>query len=219
MLLLPVFLAVEDVLMKTSALPVCSAVLLILIPAPPAGAAGDGAEGWPCVQRQTGALSAAVIWPHPLTGGARPALSGAAADLAAALALRRVSPTAAAALVDAYVAGHPGADAEALGAIFLAAFAHIDRDRARVLDGIGRYARGQAELAARIDREHVEMSAAEAATPPDFDRIDALEERLDWDLRIYHDRERALGYVCETPVLLEKRAYQVAQMLLKHLPQ
>lgn len=205
--------------MKTLAITKGFAVMLMLFPGLPAAAASDGAEVWPCVQRQTGALSAAVIWPHPLDAAKTPGLSDEAADLAAALALRRVDPDAAEARLDAYVAAHHGSDAEALGAIFLAAFTRIDHDRARVLDGIRRYARSQADLAARIDRARAEMRAAEAATPPDHDRIDALEEQLDWDERIHHDRERALGYVCETPVLLEKRAYQVAQMLMKHLPQ
>lgn len=203
--------------MKDQTIATGLAALLMLTPMHPAAAAGDGTEGWPCVQRQTGALSVAVIWPQPIDPGAATRLSGEAADLAAALALRRIPTEAAGARLDDYLGRHPEADAAALGAIFLAAFARIDRDRARVLDGIGRYARSQADLAARIDAAHAEMSAAAAATP-DYNRIDALEERLDWDQRIYRDRERALGYVCETPVLLEKRAYQVAQMLLGHLP-
>ena len=57
-----------------------------------------------------------------------------------------------------------------------------------------------------------------AAEAPDFDRVDQLEEQIDWDERIYHDRARSLTYVCETPVLLEKRAYAIAQILLKTLP-
>ncbi|PKP73499.1 MAG: hypothetical protein CVT84_13250 [Alphaproteobacteria bacterium HGW-Alphaproteobacteria-6] len=183
----------------------------------PAVAAEDG--GWPCIQRRTGALSAAVIWPHPLPAAEAAALPAGAADLAAALALRRISPEAAEARLATYLANHPGTGAEAIGAIFLAALTRIDRDRNRVLDGIGRYARSQAGLAARIDAGHAALKAAETAEPLDFDRIDAIGTQLDWDERIYHDRERALGYVCETPVLLEKRAFQVAQMLLRQLPQ
>ena len=49
---------------------------------------------------------------------------------------------------------------------------------------------------------------------PDFDRIDALEEQLDWDERIYTDRAKSLTYVCESPVIIEKRLYAISQMLL-----
>ncbi|MNT95475.1 hypothetical protein D3C72_2373610 [compost metagenome] len=62
------------------------------------------------------------------------------------------------------------------------------------------------------------MAKLSAEKAPDFDRIDKLEEEMDWNERIYLDRSRALTYVCETPVLIEKRAYAIAQILLKHLP-
>ncbi|SPH25153.1 hypothetical protein DEA8626_04189 [Defluviimonas aquaemixtae] len=178
-------------------------------------AASDDPD-WPCIQRRTGALSPGVMWPSPPNDAQA---VGEAADLAAALALRRVAIEAAEARVAGYIAAHPDLTADDLGAIFLAAFARIDRDRKRVLDGIVRYARSQIALAEKIDAAHSEMSALEAAEEPDFDRMDALEAEIDWDERIYRDRERALTYVCETPVILEKRAYAIAQILLKHMPE
>ena len=184
--------------------------------AAPVFAAGGTDADWPCIQRRTGALSAGVMWPDPL--GDIP-VPPDATDLAAKLALRRVGEAEAEAAVEAYAAAHPGLDADALGAIFHAAFTRIDRDRTRVLDGISRYGHKQAALAEKIDAAHAEMVALEAAEAPDFDRMDALEEQIDWDERIYKDRERALTYVCETPVLLEKRAYFVAQILLRHMPE
>jgi hypothetical protein len=56
-----------------------------------------------------------------------------------------------------------------------------------------------------------------ASEAPDYDRVDALEEQLDWQQRIYRDRAQALTYVCETPVLLEKRTFALAQALARHL--
>ena len=57
------------------------------------------------------------------------------------------------------------------------------------------------------------------AENPDFDEVDRLEEQLDWDERIYTDRQRSLIHVCETPVLMEKRLYAISQMLLAAAPQ
>lgn len=171
---------------------------------------------WPCIQRRTGAISAGIMWPHPLTE-AKP--EAEAADLAAALALRRIGFEDAEARVSTYAEAHPALGEPEWGAIFQDAFDRINRDRERVLSGIVRYARSQIALAARIDAASVEMQNLSAAKEPDFDRMDSLEEQLDWDQRIYRDRERALTYVCETPVLLEKRAYAVAQILLAQLPQ
>lgn len=178
-------------------------------------ASETGDPDWPCIQRKTGPMSAAVLWSGPLPEA--PA-TGAAADLAAALALRRVSLEEAAARVAGF-AGANRPDAATLGAIFRGAFDRIDRDRTRLIGGISRYAHAQAALAGRIDAAHAEFARIEAEKEPDFDRLDALEEQIDWDERIYRDRERSLTYVCETPVLLEKRAYAVAQMLMEYLPE
>ena len=52
-----------------------------------------------------------------------------------------------------------------------------------------------------------------AKSEPDYDRVDALEEQLDWDQIIYTDRQRSIQYICETPVLLERRLFGIAQML------
>lgn len=187
----------------------------LIAPAGAAAAAEGSDPGWPCIQRKTGALSPAIMWPLPLPEGEP---SEEARALGAILALRRVGEEEAAARVEAFAAAG-GASADELGAVFLAAFEHIDRDRTRIMAGIERYALGQVALARRIEAGHAEMAELSAAAEPDFDRIDALEEQLDWDERVYRDRERALTYVCETPVLLEKRAYWLAQLLLGHVPQ
>ena len=36
---------------------------------------------------------------------------------------------------------------------------------------------------------------------------------LDWDMRIYEERERSLTYVCEVPVLYEQRAFAIAKLI------
>lgn len=198
--------------MKTACAAIAASLLALACSQPARAETGD--PDWPCIQRKTGPMSAAVLWPAPLPE--TPA-AGPAAELAAALALRRVSLEEAETEVAAFVAAGPP-DPATLGAVFGAAFARIDRDRTRVISGISRYAHAQTALAERIDAAHAEFAKVEAAAQPDFDRLDALEAQIDWDERIYRDRERALTYVCETPVLLEKRAYAVAQMLMKHLP-
>ena len=71
----------------------------------------------------------------------------------------------------------------------------------------------QTRLGWRWERRRGDAALA-AADPQDRDRIDELEEQIDWDERVYRDRERSLTYVCESPVLIEKRLYAIAQMLL-----
>ena len=168
---------------------------------------------WPCIQRKVEHLSIGVMWPTPLPEEAAP-LPEDLEVVAAQLALRRVSEEQAKDLIDGVAARHPDFGPDDYGRLFQATFDHIDRQRSDIVAGIGRYARSQARLAAEVDQLETEMARLEAAEEPDFDRMDEVEAELDWRVRIFNDRNKALTYVCESPVLLEQRAYAIAQMLL-----
>ena len=57
------------------------------------------------------------------------------------------------------------------------------------------------------------MSDLLAQDTPDFDRIDGIEEQLDWDQLIHSDRQQSIQYLCETPQLIERRLFSISQML------
>ena len=57
------------------------------------------------------------------------------------------------------------------------------------------------------------MDRLSDAEDPDFDRMDALEEKLEWDQLIYSDRSQSITYLCETPQLIERRLFTIARML------
>ena len=84
---------------------------------------------------------------------------------------------------------------------------------------LGRYGRAQVALADRIKSRRSRFEELQAAQPPDFDAIDAEEEALDWDMRIFDDRQKSLTYVCETPVILEQRAFALGRAIGAHLEQ
>ncbi len=180
-----------------------------------AGATDFSDPDWPCIQRKVENLSASLIWPAPIT---RAPLTPAAKDLAAMLSLRRVSLDEAEVHVRDFVEKSAPVDGQLLGNVFLAVFDNIADTRKRLIAGIARYSRKQIALSSRIEGSRTEMAKLAGEKDPDFDRIDKLEEQMDWDERIYRDRAQALTYVCETPVLLEKRAYAIGQILLKHMP-
>lgn len=185
----------------------CIAAMLCIAIGTAATAAGGDDPDWPCIQRRAPHLSPAVMWPGAEEGAA--ALTPDLEDLGSVLALRRVSLADAQARIDSFGDRETGA----WKAVFLETFGTLERRRARVMDGITRFARNQTALAGRIETLRQEMRAAEAAETPDFDRIDALEEELDWSLRVFDDRRRTLTYVCETPKVIEQRIYAVAQLL------
>ena len=101
----------------------------------------------------------------------------------------------------------------------LATLDHVNHARNRVMAGITSYAHKQEALDVRIDDTRHALAAATAAEPQDFDRIDALEEELDWSTRIFQDRQQSLTYVCETPVILEQRVFALARSIAARLPQ
>ena len=102
---------------------------------------------------------------------------------------------------------------ETLCELMLAIFDRVEPDRTALIEGIARYGHKQVALAARIEDDRHKMAALEAAATPDFDAIDAQEEQLDWNTRIFQDRQQALSYVCETPVILEQRVFALARAI------
>ena len=165
---------------------------------------------WPCIQRKVEQLSIGLMWPGLL----EPDRTGVAAhrQLAARLSQRRTRQAEAETAVMATKSS--GAwNASAAAAVFSDVFLRVSDQRQKVIAGIKRYATKQNALAEKIEALRGEMAVMSAAATPDFDRIDALEEQLDWEERIFRDRAKSLTYVCETPVLLEKHIYAVGQIL------
>lgn len=182
----------------------------------PGQAANYDDPTWPCIQRKVERLSPGLMWPDPVSETELPAETAAqVADLAELLLVRRFTLEELEPRVAAF-ADRTGGDIDLLGRVFLRVFEVTASHRAQIMQGIGRYSLHQIDLARQIDGHRQEMSAALRAESPDFDRVDHLEEQIDWDERIYRDRQQSLIYVCETPVLLEKRLYALSQMLQRH---
>lgn len=186
---------------------------IALVAADYASAANFSDPTWPCIQRKVPRLSMGLMWANPVnTEDYLPAAEGPAKELAATLALRRVSLEEAEALVQAF-AEQNGHDPKLLEYVFAQVFSTLEKRRARIITGIAEVSQSQIDRAARIDGIRAEMDGIMAQDDPDFDRVDTLEEQLDWDERIYVDRQKSVTYLCETPVLLEKRLFALAQIL------
>lgn len=192
--------------------------ILVAITAGPVFAGGTPDPDWPCIQRRQPSLSVAQVWSGPPPDDA---ITARARDrdiqrIANVVALRRTPLPQAEQIISDFAAGHDAAD---LTAVFLAAFDHIQKARNRVMAGITRYAHQQEALDARINVDRKEFARLTAAEPQDFDAIDRVEESIDWSTRIFQDRQQSLTYVCETPVILEQRAFALGRAIASHLSQ
>jgi hypothetical protein len=198
--------------------------------------APNAESDWPCAQRRTPTISAAAIWAGPDI-----AKAGAwdddreAAELAQKLSSRRTPMSDADGLLDEFV-GKAGDDKDLrLTRVFIGVLELINGERDRVVAGIVRYAQGQKQLAERVRQDGEAMAdaqEAEAEKPPtkeaekvgtrDADPLFAkpeteVESKLKWDKRIFEERSRSLTYVCETPTLLEQRAFELARRIQQRL--
>lgn len=196
-----------------------STILACVLAAAPGAAADFSDPEWPCVQRKVERLSPGLMWPHPLPEGGADEdreLAREAAELGDSLALRRVKLDDLRGEVDSFAEKY-ARDPDKLGLVFARAFDSLGRRRERIMRGIGEFSLDQIALSGRIDELRLEIDALARSENPDFDRIDALEERLDWDQVIYSDRQSSIAYLCETPQIIEKRLFAIAQLLAEAL--
>ena len=174
---------------------------------------------WPCIQRKVGTLSAGVVWSGPDIAAAGDWTKDFdTAAMAQKLASRRTPIEEVDGLLDGFVQ-QAGAEKDArLTRLFAGVLELVNEERDKILGGIGRYARGQNKLADRIRDESDKIGAAkDSPSATGSKETDDLETQLKWDKRIFEERGRSLTYVCETPVLLERRLFDIARRIQQRL--
>ena len=189
--------------------------LAFIISAPAPLLAADFSDPtWPCVARKVESLSLGLMWPHALedTQKMKESVQSHADQLADALSVRRIELEELRQEV-ARFADSVGGDPAALGYVFERTFHTLDERRTQIIGGIGDFSLSQIALAEQIDETRQAMNTALAAAEPDYDAVDALEEKLDWDTVIHTDRQRSIVYLCETPQLIERRVFAIGQLL------
>lgn len=186
-----------------------------LLAGPALGAAGTDPD-WPCVQRKQPHLSMGQVWNGPIPDEAVLTLvrDPQIVRLADRLEQRRLPMDQAESEIAEFADQSPDTH---LVALMQAIFDRIDSDRSALIAGIARYGQSQLDLSERIETRRARMAELESAEDPDFDAIDAEEKALDWDQRIFTERQQSLTYVCETPVILEQRVFALGRAIAGQL--
>ena len=192
------------------------AASVIALGAPQALAADAASPDWPCVQRKVATLTSAQMW------------DGASVDdltqwrdneeitkLIAVLASRRVSLEQAAAAIAQFAAAQPqDRRDEALKLLFAGLLSTINSDRAIVMSGIERFQQRQRARAAEIERQGTAIrQLKERAVNDEKARAElaAAEDRYNWDVRVFSERQQSLPLACEVPVLIEQRLFELGR--------
>jgi hypothetical protein len=171
---------------------------------------------WPCVQRKVARLTSVQMWDGPavddLTGWRD---RDDIRKLIAVLASRRVSLDEAVEAVARFANGQPSDQRDdALKLLFAGLLDVVNDDRAVVMSGIERFQQRQKARAAEIERQGVALRQLRERTASDQNarsELSAAEDRYQWDVRVFTERQQSLPLACEVPVLIEQRLFELGR--------
>jgi hypothetical protein len=171
---------------------------------------------WPCVQRKVATLTSAQMWDGPPVDSVTQWRDNEEiGKLIPILANRRVPLEEAAEAVAAFAAAKPQEKRdEALKLLFAGLLNTTNSDRAIVMSGIERFQRRQRARAAEIERQGAEIrQLRERAATHEKARAElvAAEEKYNWDVRVFTERQQSLPLACEVPVLIEQRLFELGR--------
>nr|WP_281502886.1 hypothetical protein [Ancylobacter crimeensis] len=182
----------------------------------PAEAAAPAGSLWPCIQPRVQTLAAGQMWDGPSIDNNLAWRDDAqVAELVPVIVARRTTIEDATARIETFAtAAGPQKNAR-LTLLFAGAFDQINSLRARILTGIERYAQHQIDLSNRIKDESLRFAQAKKTATTDEARakLADIEQQVVWDTRIYDSRTQAMSAVCESPVILEQRAFALARAI------
>ena len=189
---------------------------VIALGAPRALAADATSADWPCVQRKVAKLTSAQMWDGaPVDDLTKWRDNEEITKLIVVLASRRVSLEQATAAIARFAAAQPQERRdEALKLLFAGLLSTINSDRAVVMSGIERFQQRQKARAAEIERQGTAIRELKERAVNDekaHAELAAAEDRYNWDVRVFSERQQSLPLACEVPVLIEQRLFALGR--------
>jgi hypothetical protein len=181
----------------------------------PAHAADPRNPDWPCVQAKVPELSPAAMWAGPPIDDVGQSWQDdkAVRDLVTRLAQRRLPLEEAQKEAADFLQASGDARQAKAKLLFAGLFSTLNASRSDIMNGIERYTRRQREYVERIRESTLRLRTLQDDPNADAKETDALSQQLEWDTRIFEDRRRTINYVCEVPVLIEKRLFALARTI------
>ena len=166
---------------------------------------------WPCQQLKVPEISIASVWNGPSIDAidtTKPA-DPKQADLVAHLAARRTPIEDARKLIADYLAGAAEEKPQKATRLFAALYSTLNAQRDQVMSGIERFSRKQKDMAGGIREKAQQMREIQDKSNGDPAQGSELASELAWQTRIFEDRRRSTSYICDVPVLIEKRLFDL----------
>jgi hypothetical protein len=176
----------------------------------------DPNADWPCIQHKVAVLTSAQMWDGPAVDDDEAWRDNAEiVKLIPMLSSRRVPMEEATAAIERFAAAQPKEKRdEALKQLFAGLLKTVNADRAVVMSGIERFQKRQRARAEQIQREgEVIRQLREKAEKDEKARaeVTAAEDRYNWDVRVFTERQQSLPLACEVPVTIEQRLFELAR--------
>jgi hypothetical protein len=195
-------------------------VLLIIAASTESGRAADPRyPDWPCAQAKVPEISLAAVWAGPPLDDATAKWQSDAkvSTLVAKLAARKTPLEEAKQAITEFLAGSAAEKAAAGKLLFAGLFETLNAQRNSVLNGLERVTRKQRDAAEKVRSDTLALQALQGASPPDQSKIDELSNQLIWETRIFEDRRRVIGFVCEVPTAIDQRLFALARVIQQEM--
>jgi hypothetical protein len=174
---------------------------------------------WPCVQAKVPEISLAAVWAGPPLDDvmAKWQNDDKLSALVSKLAARKTPLEEAKQAVTEFLTGSTAEKTGAGKLLFAGLFETLNAQRNSVLNGLERVTRKQRDAADRIRADTLALQALQGATPPDQPKIDDLSNQLIWQTRIFEDRRRVIGFVCEVPTAIDQRLFALGRVIQQEM--
>jgi hypothetical protein len=183
--------------------------------ASPAMALDPRYPDWPCPQLKVPGISPATVWNGPSLEPVDKQLLADPrdAELVTRLVARRTQMEEARKLIEEFIGRSEAERQVRATALFAELYSVLNAQRDEVMNGIERFSRKEKDMAAEIRAKTRKMQQMQDESDADPAATDPLATQLAWETRIFEDRQRSMSYVCEVPVLIEKRLFDLGKII------
>ena len=198
---------------------IATAALLVSAASSGCLAADPRYPDWPCVQAKVPEISLAAVWAGPPLDDTKEKWKDDAkvSALVSKLGARKTPLEEAKQAVTEFLTGSAAEKAANGKLLFAGLFETLNAQRTSVMNGLERVTRKQRDAAEQIRSHTLSLHALQGAYPPDQAKIDELSNQVIWETRIFEDRRRVIGFVCEVPTAIDQRLFALGRVIQQEM--
>jgi hypothetical protein len=170
---------------------------------------------WPCRQVRVLELAVASVWTGPPLDEPMKHWreDQTLADLVVRVSERRTPMDEAEQLIAQFANAAGDRRKERLTMLFAGVYERMNDERRDVVNGLDRFGRRLKDMAEKAREETQTLRDLQDRKPPDPEAIRKASEALQWRFRLFEEQRRMVGYVCESPALIEQRFGALARII------